>query len=119
MKFPKLFEACKVGKLELANRIVMPPMTTNFAKKGFVTDVMVDGDTAWFIGECTYDSMHMNEGKWLFVKTMDGGEPGTNGDQVWWKWYPSEKPTWADEGDLVAKTIVSGNLQVHSYDMEM
>lgn len=42
MKFAMLFEPCKIGKLELANRIVMPPITTNFAKEGLVTDCMVD-----------------------------------------------------------------------------
>ena len=42
MKFTKLFEPCKIGKLELVNRIVMPPITTNFAKEGLVTDCMVD-----------------------------------------------------------------------------
>jgi len=42
MKFVKLFEPCKLGKLEVANRIVMPPMTTNFPKDGFATDCMVD-----------------------------------------------------------------------------
>lgn len=42
MKFGKLFEPCKIGKLELANRIVMPPISTNFAKEGLVTDCMVD-----------------------------------------------------------------------------
>ena len=42
MKFGKLFEPCKIGKLELANRIVMPPISTNFAKEGLVTDRMVD-----------------------------------------------------------------------------
>jgi len=42
LKFDKLFEPCKIGKLELANRIVMPPISTNFAKEGLVTDCMVD-----------------------------------------------------------------------------
>jgi len=42
LKFGKLFEPCKIGKLELANRIVMPPISTNFAREGLVTDCMVD-----------------------------------------------------------------------------
>jgi len=42
MKFPKLFEPCWVGKLELANRIVAAPMATCFPKDGFVTDRMID-----------------------------------------------------------------------------
>ncbi|MBI2869032.1 MAG: FAD-dependent oxidoreductase [Chloroflexi bacterium] len=42
MKFAKLFEPCKIGTLEIANRIVMPPMTTNFPKDGYATDCMID-----------------------------------------------------------------------------
>ena len=42
MKFRRLFESCHLGKLELANRVVMPPMTNNYAEEGFVTDRMVD-----------------------------------------------------------------------------
>jgi len=42
VKFPKLFEPIKIGKIELSNRIVMPPMTTNFAKDGAVTDRLVN-----------------------------------------------------------------------------
>lgn len=41
-RFVKLFEPCTLGALELSNRIVMPPMTTNFAKEGFVSDCMID-----------------------------------------------------------------------------
>ena len=41
MKYGKLFEPCRIGKLEIANRIVMPPISTNFARDGFVTDGMV------------------------------------------------------------------------------
>jgi len=42
MKYVKLFEPCKLGKLEVPNRIVMPPVTTNFPKEGFVSDYMID-----------------------------------------------------------------------------
>ncbi len=41
MKYPKLFEPLKIGSLVTENRIVMPPMTTNYAKNGEVTDTMV------------------------------------------------------------------------------
>jgi 2,4-dienoyl-CoA reductase-like NADH-dependent reductase (Old Yellow Enzyme family)/thioredoxin reductase len=41
MVFPRLFEPCRIGSLELENRIIMPPCTTNFAQEGFVTDKMV------------------------------------------------------------------------------
>jgi 2,4-dienoyl-CoA reductase-like NADH-dependent reductase (Old Yellow Enzyme family)/thioredoxin reductase len=42
MKYPGLFEPLRLGKLELRNRVVMPPMTTGFARDGFVTDTMID-----------------------------------------------------------------------------
>ena len=42
MSFIKLFEPARVGNLELRNRIVMPPMTTSYARDGFVTDTMID-----------------------------------------------------------------------------
>lgn len=42
MKFTKLFEPCRLGKLEVANRIVMPPISSNFSNRGFVTDRMLD-----------------------------------------------------------------------------
>ncbi|UCH52166.1 MAG: hypothetical protein JSV54_07820, partial [Chloroflexota bacterium] len=38
-QFPKLFQPGHIGKLELKNRLVMPPMATNYAlKDGTVTD---------------------------------------------------------------------------------
>lgn len=42
MKYPKLFEPIRLGTLGLRNRVVMPPMTTGFARDGFVTDTMID-----------------------------------------------------------------------------
>jgi 2,4-dienoyl-CoA reductase (NADPH2) len=42
MKFHRLFEPLHVSGLELVNRVAMPPITTNYAKGGFVTDRMVD-----------------------------------------------------------------------------
>jgi 2,4-dienoyl-CoA reductase (NADPH2) len=42
MKYPGLFAPLRLGKLELRNRVVMPPMTTGFARDGFVTDTMID-----------------------------------------------------------------------------
>jgi 2,4-dienoyl-CoA reductase-like NADH-dependent reductase (Old Yellow Enzyme family)/NADPH-dependent 2,4-dienoyl-CoA reductase/sulfur reductase-like enzyme len=37
--FPKLFESGRIGRLELKNRLVMPPMATNYAsKEGEVTE---------------------------------------------------------------------------------
>ncbi|MBI2854772.1 MAG: FAD-dependent oxidoreductase [Chloroflexi bacterium] len=40
-KYPALFSPIKIGGLELKNRIVMPPITTNFPDKGFVTDRLI------------------------------------------------------------------------------
>jgi 2,4-dienoyl-CoA reductase (NADPH2) len=42
MKYPHLFQSCVVGGLELKNRIVMPPMTTNYTRGGFITDRLLD-----------------------------------------------------------------------------
>ncbi len=42
MKYPDLFSPIRLGKLELRNRIVMPPMTTGFARDGYVTDTLID-----------------------------------------------------------------------------
>jgi 2,4-dienoyl-CoA reductase-like NADH-dependent reductase (Old Yellow Enzyme family)/thioredoxin reductase len=42
-QFPKLFEPGRIGSLELKNRLVMPPMATNYASKdGQVTDRQID-----------------------------------------------------------------------------
>ena len=40
MTFSKLFKTCYIGTMELRNRIIMPPISTNFASEGFVTDKM-------------------------------------------------------------------------------
>ena len=40
MAFTKLFETCRIGSLELKNRMIMPPCSTNMGKDGFVTERM-------------------------------------------------------------------------------
>jgi 2,4-dienoyl-CoA reductase-like NADH-dependent reductase (Old Yellow Enzyme family)/thioredoxin reductase len=41
--FPKLFEPGKIGSLEIKNRLVMPPMATNYASKdGEITQRQID-----------------------------------------------------------------------------
>jgi 2,4-dienoyl-CoA reductase (NADPH2) len=42
MKYKNLFQQYSIGKLHLKNRIVMPPLTTNYARNGLVTDRMID-----------------------------------------------------------------------------
>jgi 2,4-dienoyl-CoA reductase (NADPH2) len=42
MKYNLLFEPLQISKLKLINRVAMPPMTTNYAKDGFVTDRMIE-----------------------------------------------------------------------------
>ncbi len=37
----KLFEPCNIGKVSLKNRLVMAPMSTNFARDGHITDEMI------------------------------------------------------------------------------
>lgn len=40
--FPHLFEPIKIGKTTVKNRLFMPPLSTNLADKGYVTDALVD-----------------------------------------------------------------------------
>ena len=40
-KFPHLFEPIQIGKTTIKNRIFMPPISTNMADKGYVTDDLV------------------------------------------------------------------------------
>ena len=40
--FPHLFEPIKIGKTTVKNRLFMPPLSTNLANKGYVTDALVE-----------------------------------------------------------------------------
>ena len=40
--FPHLYEPIKIGKTTVKNRIFMPPLSTNMADKGYVTDALVE-----------------------------------------------------------------------------
>ena len=40
-KYTHLFQPLKVGKTEIKNRIFMPPISTNLANKGYVTDELI------------------------------------------------------------------------------
>ena len=40
-KYEHLFQPIKVGKTEIKNRIFMPPISTNLADKGYVTDELI------------------------------------------------------------------------------
>lgn len=43
MKLGNLFSPCRIGTIEVKNRIVMPPMQTSYADhKGFITDRQID-----------------------------------------------------------------------------
>ena len=44
--YPMLFSPIKVGTQEVKNRVFMPPVSTNLADHGYVTDALVDHDTA-------------------------------------------------------------------------
>lgn len=82
MVYAKLFEPCRVGKLDLPNRIVMPPMTTHLGKGGFATEAMVayyserarggaglimveDADVDSPTGHHSHDPMLINDDKYL------------------------------------------------------
>ena len=40
--YPMLFSPIKVGTTEVKNRVFMPPVSTNLADHGYVTDDLVD-----------------------------------------------------------------------------
>ena len=40
--YPMLFSPIKVGTTEVKNRVFMPPVPTNLADHGYVTDDLVD-----------------------------------------------------------------------------
>ncbi len=42
MRFKRLFEPLYLDQLKLPNRVGMPPITTNYAQDGFVSDRMID-----------------------------------------------------------------------------
>ena len=69
------------------------------------------------------DEEHGNKsriGQVLRVKVFDGGSPGTNGDTMHWKWHagnnPNEPSVEGNQGwgNMCDKTIISGNLVVHT-----
>lgn len=41
-KYPMLFSPIKVGTTEVRNRVFMPPVSTNLADHGYVTDALID-----------------------------------------------------------------------------
>lgn len=41
-KYPLLFSPIKIGTTEVRNRVFMPPVSTNLADHGYVTDALVD-----------------------------------------------------------------------------
>ena len=42
VNFPELFKHCKIGSVDLPNRIILPPMTTNFSNEGLVSERFED-----------------------------------------------------------------------------
>jgi hypothetical protein len=54
----------------------------------------------------------------MALVVFDGGTPGTNGDELRWKWYGKNHPHVSvpdhiELGELCQKEIISGNLVVH------
>lgn len=45
-RYPLLFSPLKVGTQEVRNRVFMPPVSTNLADHGYVTDALIDHYTA-------------------------------------------------------------------------
>lgn len=75
-----------------------------------VSKVNVVGDEAEFEALCTDDSSTTDnrEGRTLYVKVKDNGEPGISADEIGWLW--DSPPDTYNKG-----TIIDGNLQVHNY----
>lgn len=42
MKYEKLAEPGKIGKLTLKNRIIVPPINNNYTRAAFMTDESID-----------------------------------------------------------------------------
>ena len=42
MKYERLFEELKIGNTSIKNRIIMPPLSTNMADHGYVTDALIE-----------------------------------------------------------------------------
>lgn len=40
-RYPNLFSPIKIGNTTVKNRIFMPPLSTNLADKGYVTDALI------------------------------------------------------------------------------
>ena len=40
-QYPHLFSPVRIGETTVKNRIFMPPISTNLANKGYVTDALV------------------------------------------------------------------------------
>ncbi|MGC9308877.1 MAG: hypothetical protein ACP5FL_08905, partial [Thermoplasmatota archaeon] len=79
--------------------------------------VNVDGDYAHFGALCTYDSEDGLTGQWLYVKVLDGGTPGTEGDAMGWRWgSESQVEDWVNNGGATGwwRTPIAGNLVVHN-----
>lgn len=78
--------------------------------------VNVDGDEAYLAGPVTKSTQSSWIGNWVFCKVKDGGEPGSDADQVWVDFTDEDTAilgvcTMTDPGGPY--TVTSGNLQVH------
>lgn len=62
--YPHLFEPIKVGTKTIKNRVFMPPLSTNLAKKGYVTEELIQ-----------HYSAHAKGGVGLFVTEVCTIEP--------------------------------------------
>ena len=85
-----------------------------------VSYVKVDGEYAWFAGECTQDGVSQI-GLWFFGAVHDGGKPGKLVDHIWWEWLPDSEDAESIAGSKVEnleipsenKTITDGDITVN------
>jgi len=85
-----------------------------------------DGKSAWFAGRCVkvFGIPNSYIDRWFVVQAYDGGTPAANGDRIWWQWLGKEPADEDDAKDMVEqgmtpaneKSIVAGNLVVHTYE---
>jgi len=60
MKYKKLFEPIKIGNVELKNRIIFPPVSTNFASAdGHLTDKFIKHYARRANGHLSQELTHM------------------------------------------------------------
>ncbi len=80
-----------------------------------VSEVKVDGNTAWFAGEVISSKNNAYDGQWLFAKVVDNG---ASGDLIWGSFVADETTAKADVAAMSdpsdgSFTLFKGNIKVN------